>query len=172
MSWPWLKDAKIGKHQETLPEDKRYGRPVVAKLIVEHAKSIAELRSAIQDDPLYEPTKHDDLWLLRFLLSHKGKVPKAATACLHTLLFRQIHQLDLADVRFQPPSRTHPSTKSFLAYGDDSVLGVDFPDPTRAVVIYIHLSGLDQHGLIANVADEGVESFFIHLTEWSHQVCC
>jgi hypothetical protein len=172
MSWPWLSDAKAGTNQVTLPEDKRYGRPVVAELIVEHAKSIAELRSTIQDDPLYEPTKHDDLWLLRFLLSHKGKVQKAATACKHTLLFRRTHQLDLADVRFQPPSKTHPSTKSFLAYGDDSVLGVDLPDPTRAVVTYIHLSGLDQHGLIANVADEGVESYFIHLTEWSHQVCC
>jgi hypothetical protein len=170
MSWPWLKDAKMILDLPTVPEDKRNGRRVVKELIVEHAKSISELRAALQDDPLYEPTKHDDLWLLRFLLSHKGKVPKATKACQHTLVFRKTHQLDDSDVRFQPPSKSHPKSNAFLAYGHDGLLGVDLPDPSRGVVTYIRLAAMDQHGLIANVDDAEVESYFVHLTEWCHQV--
>ena len=50
------------------PED---DRPAVKDLIVEHGEKIAKIKSALIDHPLYEEDKHDDLWILRYWLSHK-----------------------------------------------------------------------------------------------------
>jgi hypothetical protein len=164
-----MKGATIWNN-EILPQD-RSGRHVVTELILEHTDSISNLRLAIHDDPLYDPQKHDDLWLLRFVLSHAGKVKKAAKACKHTLLFRHNHELDGADIRSQPPSKSNLKTMRFMEYIGDGAFAFDLPDPARGVITYLQMAGLDLHGLKANVADEDVQSFFIYITEWCHQVC-
>jgi hypothetical protein len=56
----------------------------------------------LASDPLYEPNKHDDLWIVRFLLSHKQKVKAVTKAAQYTLQFRAKHQLDEVDIRYSP----------------------------------------------------------------------
>ena len=52
-------------------------RVAVKSLIDTNRKIIDETKRELEADPLYNADKHDDLWILRFLLSHK-KNKKAA----------------------------------------------------------------------------------------------
>ena len=45
-------------------------RPSVKALIFENRKMIDDVKHELQSDPLYRSDKHDELWILRFLLSH------------------------------------------------------------------------------------------------------
>ena len=79
-------------------------RPYVKNLIQEHRNTIEELKYRVSRTcNLYDPTKHDDLWLLRFLLSHKDHVDRAFDAVQTTLQYRSDHNLDARDVRYRPP---------------------------------------------------------------------
>jgi hypothetical protein len=83
------------------PED---DRPAVKDLIQEHRAKIDKITEAVKDHPLYDPNKHDDLWILRFWLSHK-KTKAAIDAAKYTLQFRQEHHLDDKDIRDTAPHR-------------------------------------------------------------------
>ena len=60
------------------------------ELLRKHAVGVSALREQVSRDPLYDPQRHDDLWLLRFYLSHhvKGGVAAAAAAARATLRHR------------------------------------------------------------------------------------
>lgn len=66
----------------------------VARLIEANARMIAELRAEVEHLPDYDEARHDELHLLRFLLSHKKKVPAAAKAFTRALEWRRAHNLD------------------------------------------------------------------------------
>ena len=114
-----VEEIKIDEEPEDEPteENKKYvssetqidTRPVVKDLIQRHRSSIDELKTLVISHPLFDPTKHDDLWLLRFLLSHKDNVDRAYQAVKTTWKYRHDRKLDDVDVRFTPP--THVSVK-------------------------------------------------------------
>jgi hypothetical protein len=58
--------------------------------------------AALASDPLYQPNKHDDLWIERFLLSHKRNVTEGIKAAPYTLQFRTKHKLDEVDICYSP----------------------------------------------------------------------
>jgi hypothetical protein len=69
-SWPWMKgiDEAIS---DPVPQVNEYDkRPSVKRLIENSRETIEELKLALMLDPFYSPLKHDDLWILRFVLSH------------------------------------------------------------------------------------------------------
>merc|ERR1711933_461367 len=77
--------------------DQYDNRPLVCDLIKEYINEIIEVRKQIQDNEFYIPNRHDDIWILRFLLSHckkndnndKGTIDKmtanAAKAAIKTM---------------------------------------------------------------------------------------
>lgn len=72
-SWPWMKGMTVALTDPPIPpvcpED---DRKAVKDLITEYRAKIDKLRTALEDHPLFDyDNKHDDLWLLRFYLSHK-----------------------------------------------------------------------------------------------------
>jgi hypothetical protein len=95
-----------------VPRPKLYARPRVAALLEEHAAALAELKRMLGSDfppppsdqatdTDVDPFLYDDLFLLRYILSHKdkGKLPKAAHAVRETLAYRRANGAVLAQVR-------------------------------------------------------------------------
>ena len=49
--------------------------------MAKHAAAVTAVTKLVAQDDLYDPARHDELWMLRFVLSHaKGGVPAAARA--------------------------------------------------------------------------------------------
>jgi hypothetical protein len=71
-------------------------RPSVLDLIEKNRKTIDAVKQALEKDPLYTAEKHDDLWIFRFVLSHKKKVKEAVKAATSTLKYRKEHKLDVS----------------------------------------------------------------------------
>ena len=65
----------------------------VDELLEIHADAINQILRRMSVDPLFQPERHDKLWLLRFYLSHKD-VEKAANAMSRALATRKEKHLD------------------------------------------------------------------------------
>jgi hypothetical protein len=105
-TWPWMKDGTVAATTTTTPAPPAHAmddRPALVDVIAAHRTKIDQVGAALATDPLYQPNKHDDLWILRFLLSQKN-VQAAIKAALSTLQFRAQHKLDETDIRYSPPS--------------------------------------------------------------------
>jgi hypothetical protein len=75
-SWPWLKGVEVAVADPIPPVNQYDDRPSVKELIEKHRQSIDQVQLGLKDDPLYDLSKHDDLWILRFVLSHKPKTSR------------------------------------------------------------------------------------------------
>lgn len=101
-SWPWMKGVEVALADPCPPVCAEDDRPAVKDLIVEYRAKIDKITEAVGEHPLYHPNKHDDLWVLRFWMSHK--ISKAAIdAAKYTLDFRKEHGLDEKDIRETAP---------------------------------------------------------------------
>ena len=80
-------------------------RPSLPDLYAKHAADICEVRRLVSIDPLYNASRHDDLWLLRFVLSHSKSgrkcAARAAEAARYTLAWREAHQVDQLSAELQ-----------------------------------------------------------------------
>lgn len=66
----------------------------VGKLLAEHAAAIAELRALLSSEDGFDPAEHDELHLLRFLLSHALSPRRAARAFTAGMHWRREHDID------------------------------------------------------------------------------
>ena len=156
------------------PLDDRDKRPVVNDLLEKHQKEIQKLREEIQNDPLYDANKHDELWILRFVLSHKRKHKEALKSMKHTLQYRKEHGLDEKDIRFSRPDaevEDCPEMKAFLKYAESDTFIWCVPQEQGPVVTYIRYKGCDQHALVANLDESYWPPTFRYLAEWAFQWC-
>lgn len=155
-------------------------RPSIWDLIEKHHEEISAITIKLKDDPLFNPTIHDDLWVLRFYLSHKN-VNSAVKAAKRTLQFRKDFMLDeFNDIRYQWPMPNNsenlplpprPQQKFHDCWADasDSFSAV-MPDPNRGVIAYIQMSGMDQHKLMKTMDEESMLHQTIFYNEWLFQV--
>mmetsp|Transcript_6782 Transcript_6782/g.11249 ORF Transcript_6782/g.11249 Transcript_6782/m.11249 type:complete len:321 (+) Transcript_6782:437-1399(+) len=166
---PWV-DQDRSQSEPLPPVNEHDTRPAVRDLIDQHADTIESIRQKLQEDPLYNPIKHDDLWILRYVLSHKT-VEKATPAAKQYLVYRQELGLDEHDLRDAPPGPECPVEGVRRWYnhgcnGNVDALQFSQPDPDRGVVMMIHLAGLDQNK-IADISDEDWP--FWYFMEWMFQ---
>ena len=113
----------------------------VAQLLEAHAAAVAQLRAALVEDPLFRPTQHDALWLLRFVLSHQANLPKAAAAARFTLRWRAEHRLDqIGEVVRARPLCEWPSASKIAR-----VFPVHLcqPDPGRGPLVLLRAAEFD-----------------------------
>lgn len=77
----------------------------VAKLLLLHRTKVDAMRTIVSMSPHFKPERHDGLWLLRYLLSHRLRVAAAAKAARAALQIRHELRLDeIANfVRTRPP---------------------------------------------------------------------
>jgi hypothetical protein len=66
----------------------------VHALLAQHDALVSELRALVCTHPHFKAHQHDGLWLLRYLLSHKLKVPSASKAARAALQQRHDRNLD------------------------------------------------------------------------------
>jgi len=186
-TWPWMKDSAVALAQ-AVPDDSD-PRPVVSDLIEENQELIDRMVEALsngssddEDDAnesssLFDhANKHDDLWCLRFLLSHKKNLDKAVAAARTTLKFRHEHKLDEKDLRNeaapQYPEKVigNEAFCRFMASGvADGSIVYTVPEPNRSgVVAYINIGSLDTHQL-GQVELEDWVAALTYANEWNYQ---
>lgn len=166
-SWIWMKDVSVAIADPIEPIDQFDRRPSVKDLLKKNAPTIASVKEVIRNDPLYDATKHDDLFILRFLLSHRR--PGAAIKGIqHTLLFRKEQALDETDIRHTPPEES-PAAQKYLAHCDSDAILYQIPDPQRGVIGFLRLCGLHHKELVKHLTSEDWFAAYLHITEWTHQ---
>jgi CRAL/TRIO domain len=146
-------------------------RPSVKELIDENRELIGSVVRELSADPLYDANKHDDLWVVRFLLSHKQQVKPSVKAAKHTLAFRAEHKLDERDIRYFPFDTECPNenAKRYRKYVSADTSRNVIPDPQRGMIGIYNMAGIDQPGLVANVDESDWLPIVIYLSEWEHQ---
>jgi hypothetical protein len=194
--WPWMKDIKV-TIADPIPldpasEENDQARPSVKTLLLEYEELIDQVRKQLElENPLYDPDKHDDLWIVRFLISHKGNVSRAIQAAETTLEFRHSRKLDERDIRGYPPQNYNkkndndndkndddddnnniysPSFQRFMngGVGDDSISEV-VPDVRNGTVhLYINVVSMETHQL-AQLDVEYWIAGMCYVNEWSFQ---
>jgi len=128
----------------------------------------------LQDDALYNGEKHDDLWILRYILSRKT-VKASAAAAKATLAFREKYKLDQEDLRNFPfgPAAKSEAIQRCMKYGFQDnrkdVLISTVPDTKLGVILYTNHGAFDQHGLVKNISEEDWLLVLIYISEWSFQ---
>jgi hypothetical protein len=170
-SWPWMKGVGVAI-ADPIPLVNEYDDRVSAKArIDENRRIIDAVKMELEGDPLYNSSKHDDLWILRFLLSHKKNRKAAIKAAKATLVFRNKHKLDEEDLRSFPagPECKSEILKRYLNYVPDGGIVFTVPDAKRGVIGFLGISSIDQHELVKNVAKEDWLPSFCYTTEWSFQ---
>jgi len=167
------------------PETEYDDRPAVSDLIDEHLSKIKAIQKLLKKDPLYNSTNHDDLWILRFYLSHKS-VKVASKAALSTLQFRNKYKLDeLHDIchSWPMPNKNKQKQKVSLSlelppipqqkfhdcWKDMNSFFAVIPNPNRAVIAYIQMSAMDQHQVMKTMDYESVLHQTIFYNEWLFQ---
>ncbi|CAB9521215.1 expressed unknown protein [Seminavis robusta] len=168
-SWPWMKgisEAIADPIDPVCPED---DRPSVKALIKEHGEKIAKIKAALVDDPLYEESKHDDLWIMRFWMSHK-KSQVAIDAAKHSLAFRKEHKLDEQDIREVPTQNVKDGKiREFLDLWEEDAMAFTHPHPKRGVIAFLKFAAMNQHTAVETLTEDYWLPLFVYCTEWTHQ---
>jgi hypothetical protein len=164
------------------PEDDRASVP---ELLQKHVAKIEQVKAELKSDPLYEKGKHDDLWILRFLLSHKQKTKRALRAAKQTLLFRKEYNLDQRDIRLLAPHKVKeeenddaaPSFSSLSnlsraysirAPGDAIIYTI--PDKERGVVAFLKFTGIQSDPeTLKKMSNDDWDTMFVYSSEWTFQ---
>ncbi|KAL3932212.1 MAG: hypothetical protein SGBAC_010956 [Bacillariaceae sp.] len=182
-SWVWMQGVDMALVDKALdpvsPED---DRPSVIDLIQKHVETIEKVRLQLQEHPLYDKTKHDDLWILRFVLSHKAKVKRCTQAAKTALQFREKHKLDDIDLRhYKPPFF---EAEEDLAIGGSPSVGhsasLRFPKGTLTTTIpnkklgtlsFMQFAEIAKGDVVAakTLSDVDWNAPFIAMSEWSFQ---
>jgi CRAL/TRIO domain len=174
MGWPWMKDAAASIVEKPIPPvQPSDDRPALMDLFKEHRAAINAVAAELAaSDALYDTNKHDDLWILRFLLSHKINVAASVKAAKHALAFRAEHKLDEHDLRYYTVGGKDVPVESiqrYLNYCKEDTFQFVIPDAKLGVVAFLDLAGIDQHGLVYNLGEEDWLPSFIYVAEWTHQ---
>ena len=159
------------------PVDEHDVRPAIRDLLEQHAEAISRLRALVSEDALFDPRRHDSLFLLRFWLSHesKGGVPAAARAARGTLRHRHEHRLDAVDmdIRREWPDRQFdwPVYRTFMKGVAVHSLVHCLPHPDRGIVSFVTLAGIDQSLLLRSQTAEESRAGNMRFNEWAFQWC-
>jgi hypothetical protein len=167
-TWPWLKDCGLTIAEPIHPIDEFDDRPSVKSLILKYRNPIDQVRDELLSEPLYCTNKHDDLWILRFVISHKENLKAATKAAKYTMTFRKEHRLDEKDIRYMLPNHNE-SLQRYLKYVDDDAIRFVCPDQQRGIITFIDIAGVDQHSLVSNVDESDWLPSYLHFTEQAFQ---
>ena len=178
LSWPWMKGVPSSIHNPIDPVDAEDRRPAVQDLIAENRALIDQVHRELSSScPYYQPqTKHDDLWKLRFVLTHKPKMKAAVQSAKIALRYRHEYQLDERDIRACPPQNfaqapNHSLRRYFEAGVAEDGIRFTVPDPKRGVIVFVRASSIDPHKMAKQVDDESWQQALEYMSEWSFQWC-
>lgn len=150
-------------------------RPLIKDLLEEKSSDIDTVRNAIQSHHLYEPSRYDDIWILRYVLSHKKDTAAAIRAAVATMEFRKTHKLNEGDLRAQithldGDTSTGGYHVKLNACAEKYACLTTLPDENRGLVMYIFLDKLDMKQIDATMTQEELKLVTTHLNESMYQV--
>lgn len=158
--------------------EEKDNRPLVRDLLEQHASKLAELRAILEKEASYSAEHYDNLWMLRFLLSHK-KVSKAAAAAINTMKFRQERGLNnLGDIRHKlldhmdhKSDRYFDINKKYLAFctGNTALMYAQ-PNLDRGLIQIISPGHIDMAGVVENMDHEEVLNLYLMTNEIIYQI--
>jgi CRAL/TRIO domain len=176
VGWPWMGEQPVDvsnrlQPQPIPPVHDFDHRPTLVDLLAQHRQSLNQMTAALAVHPLYQCHKHDDVWMVRFVLSHPKNTTAAITAAERTLHFRAQHELDATDIRHCPigPNVPNESIQRFYLYCKSDALSFVIPDDRLGLVCFIDLARIDQHALVQNVPESDWLPFFMYVLEFTHQ---
>ena len=126
------------------------GKKTVRYLLDIHRDAVEKLRLLVSTHPHFKEERHDGLWLLRYLLSHKLRVPAAAAAARSALQIRHERGLDeIAHfVRTQPPSAwPHFATIRPIAVVEMLSIRPPSETPPETTAWDVLMRGMSQQGI-------------------------
>jgi len=178
------KPTKASPNSSTLDD----GRPLIKDLLKEHATSIEKVRQKILSDEavgkaLWDPKKYDDIWILRYVLSHGGNTKHASKAALKTMKFREEFKMnEKGDLRGfiknygveensnDKTLQSLPSYDLFNAYCGKNAVIIAHPDPGRGALVYCDFGMVDCDGIVAGMTFEEYKDSYVHLNEAIYQI--
>lgn len=175
-SWPWMKGIDLAIADPIPPVSSHDTRPSVKDLIKENRKVIDKVKEGLKDDPLYDATRHDDLWIVRFVLSHKKKGKAALKAAKSTLLFREEFKFNEVDLRFYTlggaGNHNNPwsqGSDQYLSFCPDDGFLYTVPAEQRGVIEFLNFANIDEKGIVDAISEEKWTSALAYPSEWSFQ---
>lgn len=155
-------------------------RPNIPNLLQQYAAEIQEVKILLQENELYQAnlTFYDDIWILRFLLSHNRNTISSANAALKTIQFREENKLnEIGDIRSKIPTLDHDLAKDMFP----SVLKLNkhmkpwgyihfLPDENRSLISYFALNNINMKALSDDLGYDGIKEVYIILNESSYQI--
>jgi len=152
-------------------------RPLIKDLLAERSLDIDSVRNAIQSHSLYDPSRYDDIWILRYVLSHKKDSHAATRAAIATMEFRETYQLNDLDQRAmighlggeRDPKILPVHDKLNACSGKYAIL-TTLPDKHRGLIMYFFLAKLDMHKLDEIATQEDLKNSYIQVNESFYQI--
>jgi len=165
----------------TATTDEHDERPLLKDLLTARSLSINTVRNAIQSHPLYDPSRTDDIWILRYVLSHKKDTNAAIRAAIATMEFRDTHQLNDRDLRGSlkhldgisgdgSPNHLLPVFDKINACSEKYTYLVTLPDRHRGVITYTFLAKFDMDKLDEIATQEDLTMYTIYHNESIYQI--
>ena len=152
-------------------------RPLVKELLAAHASEVRALREAVKGDALFDAAKHDDLWLLRFLLSQKKDVAKAARR------WRRRSRGGRATGWTSSPPSSRSSSEAAAARGAPlhpqgfetyiAPGGMRFvhPNPTRGPILVASMVQFDYNAAMRKLTRAEYTNINLAMNEWNAMQC-
>ncbi|KAJ3285608.1 hypothetical protein HDU79_007202 [Rhizoclosmatium sp. JEL0117] len=124
----------------------------LSSLLNAHATEIAQLRERISD--VIDPSRHDEIWLLRFLLSNKT-VDAAETACRFTINWYKTHAAVIETVMAggKAPKEDEINVFQVTNFHKETTKG----EP----IFYVRVGLCNNKGLMDNVSHDDFVNFTI-----------
>lgn len=181
----------MAKTQPTSSSNRYDDRPFISDLLTEHSAAIKSVQEIIQaDDAAQEicnkainSERYDDIWILRFVLSHKGNVKSASKAALRTIQFREEKKInEIGDIRHRLQNLGDVIDAKRLSGeplpGWELVNGLcgeyaalqTIPDHNRGPILFCDVGQIDMDGLAEEMQEEAMTEYLIHLNEAYYQV--
>ena len=139
-----------------------------------HAAAVAGVTKLVAEDELYDPKRHDELWMLRYVLSHtKGGVPAAARAARFTLAWRAANGMDELAVALRDTSCIdHPwIVRAHKTHITPGAVQYRHPDERRGPILLCSLVGVDYHAAMRLLPREQHAASMRVMQEWFFLRC-
>jgi len=159
----------------TTTEDER---PLISDLLEGYKYEIRKVREKIQNNEFYVPDRYDDIWILRFVLSHKGGIDKAAKAAKDTMKFRYNHQLnELGDIRakiFDHENIEGPQAFPVYKMAHDCMernsMMECLPNKDQGVVVYTIVKGIKMQKIVDDFSFDELFTMYMYNNEAIQQI--
>jgi hypothetical protein len=169
-------------------------RPLVADLLDKHSEAIASVQKGVYANDIGKElyTKggsaqcYDDIWILRFVLSHRGNVKSATKAAIKTMIFREEKKLNVVgdlrhklkhfngednDVTSSDVTSTDlPGRKLFNSFCEKDAILHFLPDKNKSIWRIVQLCKINLDKLVTEMSEEDLLEWYLYENEAVYQV--